>query len=54
MTTAENAGVVGGRDHFNDFDLDFPKFNEHYDEVLDTLLESARSRTERPSVATGS
>lgn len=40
MTTTENnPGVIGGRDHFNDFDLDSPEFNEHYDEVLDTLLE---------------
>jgi cytochrome P450 len=40
MTTTENsAGRIGGRDHFSDFDLDSPEFNEHYDEVLDTLLE---------------
>ncbi len=40
MTSTENArGVIGGRDHFTDFDLDSPEFNEHYDKVLDTLLE---------------
>ncbi|HVE25394.1 MAG TPA: cytochrome P450 [Sporichthya sp.] len=40
MTTAEsNPGLIGGRDHFSDFDLDSPEFNENYDEVLDTLLE---------------
>lgn len=36
--TENNRGVIGGRDHFTDFDLDSPEFNEHYDEVLDTLL----------------
>jgi cytochrome P450 len=40
MTTTENTeGVIGGRDHFSDFDLDSPEFNEHYDEVIDTLLD---------------
>jgi len=36
MTTP---GHIGGRDHFNDFDLDSPEFAEHYNEVLDALLE---------------
>jgi cytochrome P450 len=40
LTDAQRgAGLIGGRDHFNDFDLDSPEFNENYDEVLDTLLE---------------
>ncbi|HZZ52298.1 MAG TPA: cytochrome P450 [Pseudonocardia sp.] len=33
------SGTIGGRDHFRDFDLDSPEFTEHYDEVLDALLE---------------
>jgi cytochrome P450 len=32
------SGIIGGRDHFRDFDLDSPEFTEHYDEVLDALL----------------
>jgi cytochrome P450 len=42
------SGLIGGRDHFRDFDLDSPEFTEHYDEVLDALLERcpvARSET---------
>jgi cytochrome P450 len=39
MTSIENPGVIGGRDHFNDFDLDSVEFNEHYDDVIDTLLD---------------
>jgi cytochrome P450 len=35
----ETPGVIGGRDHFNDFDLDSPEFRDHYDEVLDELLD---------------
>lgn len=35
----KEAGVVGGRDHFNDFDLDSPEFSENYDEVIDQLLD---------------
>jgi cytochrome P450 len=34
-----NPGLIGGRDHFNDFDLDSKEFAEHYDEVIDALLE---------------
>jgi cytochrome P450 len=29
----------GGRDHFREFDIDSPEFNEHYDEVNRALLE---------------
>ena len=32
-------GIIGGRDHFNDFDLDSPEFRDNYEEVLDTLLD---------------
>jgi cytochrome P450 len=32
-------GNIGGRDHFTDFDLDSPEFRDHYDEVLDELLD---------------
>jgi cytochrome P450 len=32
-------GHIGGRDHFTDFDLDSPEFRDHYDEVLDELLD---------------
>jgi cytochrome P450 len=32
-------GFIGGRDHFNDFDLDSPEFRDHYDDVLDELLD---------------
>lgn len=32
-------GVIGGRDHFQDFDLDSPEFRDHYEEVLDQLLD---------------
>jgi len=35
----DRPGHIGGRDHFQDFDSDSPEFNEHYDEVLDALLE---------------
>ena len=42
MTTSNTAqpGVVrpGGRDHFNDFDLDSPEFAENYEEVLGKLV----------------
>lgn len=31
--------TYGGRDHFREFDLDSPEFNEHYDEVNQALLE---------------
>jgi len=34
-----NPGLIGGRDHFNDFDLDSKEFTEHYDEVIDALLD---------------
>ena len=37
MTTTP--GHIGGRDHFRDFDLDSAEFAEHYDEVLDALLD---------------
>ena len=33
------SGFIGGRDHFNDFDLDSPEFRDHYDDVLDELLD---------------
>jgi cytochrome P450 len=36
---ADTPGVFGGRDHFNDFDLDSPEFRDHYDEVLDELVD---------------
>ena len=36
---SETPGVIGGRDHFNDFDLDSPEFRDHYGEVLDELLD---------------
>jgi cytochrome P450 len=36
MTTP---GSIGGRDHFTDFDLDSPEFRDHYEEVLDALLD---------------
>lgn len=35
----DSPGFIGGRDHFNDFDLDSPEFRDHYEEVLDVLLE---------------
>jgi cytochrome P450 len=41
-------GFIGGRDHFEDFDLDSPEFRDNYDQVLDTLLEKcpvAHSKT---------
>jgi cytochrome P450 len=41
------AGFIGGRDHFTDFDLDSPEFRDHYEEVLDALLDGcpvARSK----------
>lgn len=38
-TTTETDGVIGGRNHFTDFDLDSPEYTEHYDEVLDALLD---------------
>ncbi|WP_181780272.1 cytochrome P450 [Pseudonocardia pini] len=38
-TPIETDGVIGGRDHFTDFDLDSPEYTEHYDEVLDALLD---------------
>ncbi|MFE5700940.1 cytochrome P450 [Rhodococcus koreensis] len=41
MTAIENPDTSTekfGRDHFNDFDLDSPEFNEHYTEVLDELV----------------
>lgn len=35
----ETDGVIGGRNHFTDFDLDSAEYAEHYDEVLDALLD---------------
>lgn len=32
-------GYIGGRDHFTDFDLDSPEFRDHYEEVLDELVD---------------
>ncbi|WP_433503104.1 cytochrome P450 [Pseudonocardia halophobica] len=32
-------GVIGGRNHFTDYDLDSPEFTEHYDEVLEAVLD---------------
>lgn len=39
MSAQDSAGVIGGRDHFTDFDLDSPEFRDNYEEVLDTLIE---------------
>jgi cytochrome P450 len=44
MSTAKiedkgNSGEIGGRDHFNDFDLDSLEFRDNYDAVLDALLD---------------
>jgi cytochrome P450 len=36
MATKAN---IGGRDHFRDFDIDSPEYNEHFDEVNNALLE---------------
>jgi cytochrome P450 len=36
---SERPGIIGGRDHFHDFDLDSPEFRDHYDEVLGELVE---------------
>ncbi len=35
----EQPGVIGGRDHFTDFDLDSREFSDNYDEVIEELLE---------------
>jgi cytochrome P450 len=37
MTAAED--ISSTRDHFTDFDMDSPEFNEQYDQVLDDMLE---------------
>jgi cytochrome P450 len=37
MTAAED--ISSTRDHFADFDMDSPEFNEQYDQVLDDMLE---------------